>query len=512
MNRRFLVLLLALLLCAAGLALAEEEAHTHDWGEFVVLTEPTCTSEGTEVRVCKICGATEVETLAMKDHSYEVWEYYSDEYHVRYCSVCGESDRQAHDTSIAKVVTGAQNNRLGKKNLTCAACGYNYTRLFSAYDRLYSMEGNDLLGNGTSYLKVNTISLPKDSERQLTLYSNGVFDLYAVTNTTLELYANVSGGEYRGLKLTGGEATLTVSGPNADLDFILISGGAKLKIGFKNGASSLALSSGEKEMTYLKSDKTADGSPFLSVSKSSFKGNTLSVNIKNYTSADGCFTLGPEGFAAYDGTLGESADFSYNGKTRTLTYSTQDGKFSVLSGSKRLPLNATSGILSENNVAFGWYAVLTSADGKRASVTPTYSLDGGIVSFPEGGTPAAGNDDTENTASAPADDGQSAGTSYLSASGTLSQTSGSSPAVSISYAENKLHVGVSALPKGYSVKRIQFVQTITGGPFTLKNVYDAEADFEVANNEGYVNVSVVLSDAKGNESTVFLASYEYKAE
>ena len=251
-----LMVMAALAICAVCMA---EDDHVHNWTAYTVITEPTCTSEGTEVRVCTICGETEVETLAMSDHSYGSWSYYSDDQHVRTCTVCGHTERQAHDAAVAKTVSAAAVNRLGKKNITCAACGYNYTRLVSAYDKLYSMEGTDILGNDTSYIKVNTISFPAGNEKQLTLYSDGVFDLYATSNVTVEIYANASSGEYKGIKLTGGKAVLTVSGEDASLEFILPGEGTQISIEFRDGAKGLAISSSEADLNHISLVELDDG-------------------------------------------------------------------------------------------------------------------------------------------------------------------------------------------------------------------------------------------------------------
>ena len=60
-----LAILLLLAMAAAGCGEKEgEEQHTHDWGKWVVTTDPTTTTEGKETRTCTTCGATETKTVA----------------------------------------------------------------------------------------------------------------------------------------------------------------------------------------------------------------------------------------------------------------------------------------------------------------------------------------------------------------------------------------------------------------------------------------------------------------
>ena len=96
------ILLLAAALAACGLAVfsaCDEPGHTHSFGEWTTVTEPTCTEEGLHERVCA-CGEKESEDIAAIGHtpseaikenevaatcsaggSYE---------EVVYCAACGE--------------------------------------------------------------------------------------------------------------------------------------------------------------------------------------------------------------------------------------------------------------------------------------------------------------------------------------------------------------------------------------------------------------------------------------
>ena len=44
--------------------------HTHNWGEWVVTQEPTCTTSGSKTRTCKDCNSTETVSIPATGHNY----------------------------------------------------------------------------------------------------------------------------------------------------------------------------------------------------------------------------------------------------------------------------------------------------------------------------------------------------------------------------------------------------------------------------------------------------------
>ena len=65
------ILLLAAALAVCGLAVfsaCDEPGHTHSFGEWTTVTEPTCTEEGLRERVCA-CGEKESEEIEAVDHT-----------------------------------------------------------------------------------------------------------------------------------------------------------------------------------------------------------------------------------------------------------------------------------------------------------------------------------------------------------------------------------------------------------------------------------------------------------
>ena len=75
-------------------------AEDHDWGDWTVTTEPTCTEEGEEERACSVCGRTETQKVAVDPdgHKWGDWtttkepDCTEDGEEVRVCELCGEEE------------------------------------------------------------------------------------------------------------------------------------------------------------------------------------------------------------------------------------------------------------------------------------------------------------------------------------------------------------------------------------------------------------------------------------
>ncbi|HBF14544.1 MAG TPA: hypothetical protein DDW30_02450, partial [Clostridiales bacterium] len=68
----------AALLCVLGLSACKKKGHVHEWGEWEVIKEPTCSEEGKRMRTCSGCTEAETEAIEKIAHTYDV-ERISDE-------------------------------------------------------------------------------------------------------------------------------------------------------------------------------------------------------------------------------------------------------------------------------------------------------------------------------------------------------------------------------------------------------------------------------------------------
>ena len=76
----------------------KQESGDHSWNGGNVTKQPTCAVSGTKIQSCTLCGASRTVTLAKTtNHSYSDWKSEDDTNHVRTCSVCFKTEKQAHD-------------------------------------------------------------------------------------------------------------------------------------------------------------------------------------------------------------------------------------------------------------------------------------------------------------------------------------------------------------------------------------------------------------------------------
>ena len=101
MKKVFLTLALLLVLpclfvsCHNGQAPEDGEPHSHSFGAWEVVTEPTCTLDGEQSRICTVCGESESQSIPSA-HTYGKWTQTKaptcgtagQKEHI--CSVCGD--------------------------------------------------------------------------------------------------------------------------------------------------------------------------------------------------------------------------------------------------------------------------------------------------------------------------------------------------------------------------------------------------------------------------------------
>ena len=157
------------------------DALGHDMGEWITVTEATCTEDGSERRDCSRCDHYETRTIKAAGHSFGVWfvnrsatcmedgenrrnctkcSYYETEvipatghdyesvvtaptcteqgYTTHTCTTCGDTyvdtyvDTLGHDISIWKAVTEATCTTDGSERRDCSRCDYYETRVIEA--------------------------------------------------------------------------------------------------------------------------------------------------------------------------------------------------------------------------------------------------------------------------------------------------------------------------------------------------------------------------------------------
>ena len=111
----------------------------HSLTEWNVITEVTCTTNGTQERHCTRCDYKQTRTIVAKGHSYGLWNVtkkvgcITDGEQSRECSVCGNKETKTiaatgvHSYGSWKVAKAATCTTTGTKVRSCSECGAKET-------------------------------------------------------------------------------------------------------------------------------------------------------------------------------------------------------------------------------------------------------------------------------------------------------------------------------------------------------------------------------------------------
>ena len=120
----------------------EQPEHVHEFGEWVVIKEPTCTEDGCTVNTCTVCGHEETTNIVTAPgHSYEAVVTAPDcvngGYTTYTCTVCGDSyvdDQIAANghNYVGEETKAPTCGAVGEMTYTCTACGDSYTEEIAA--------------------------------------------------------------------------------------------------------------------------------------------------------------------------------------------------------------------------------------------------------------------------------------------------------------------------------------------------------------------------------------------
>ncbi len=129
--------------------------HEHEFGDWVVSEDSTCTNTGRRTRTCTVCGFEEEEEIPMKDHTWST-EYTEDEpatcteegSESHHCTVCGVSDetsaraipKKPHSYGDWEITEEATCIKAGSHKKICSVCGDEVTEEIPMKDHTWSEE------------------------------------------------------------------------------------------------------------------------------------------------------------------------------------------------------------------------------------------------------------------------------------------------------------------------------------------------------------------------------------
>ncbi len=108
---------------------------SHKWGDWILMSEATCTTDGSEKRTCATCGAEESRTIVKTGHDYTTAVVAptcdSSGYTMHRCKTCGYSYKDAYKDAIGhtfgawtvtKAVTCVSDGVRSRRCSTCGKC------------------------------------------------------------------------------------------------------------------------------------------------------------------------------------------------------------------------------------------------------------------------------------------------------------------------------------------------------------------------------------------------------
>ncbi|MCR4620808.1 MAG: hypothetical protein K5663_01865 [Clostridiales bacterium] len=508
MRRLFLALLIVL--CAAS-AVCETE-HSHTWGEYTVTKPATCQLPGEQMRVCSDCGETEYAPIEPSEHSFENWEAVSDAEHARVCSVCGFVQSEAHDKVIDREITLATAENLGKHTLTCSRCGYNYTRLVSIDGTYYAQQGDDILGNGTQYIKIESMSLPSGTTQKLSVAAGAEMSILASSDLSFDVFVNAGTGEFKGIMLTFGQGVLSVGDGKAELEFIRLLPDTGLSVKLQGETSSLSVSAPDCGFQSFFSLKKG-GRTFIVREHSAVNGSLISGGMFIFPSGAENVGIVSENAAQPDNALA-SLTWEYDNSSRRLTAFSSLGMLRLFSASHIIDQGNIDLILDPSDFPWGWCLTLDDVDSGLSYTSPTYSLAGEMTS-PGSDAAFAEQSGTEGPLSdleSKADQAEIPDIKMLAFTDTLSYTASRSPLIEVKFLSGKFSVKVSNVPAGLTFERIELTMYYPQRGFKLINQYALDAVFELEAGISRFEVDAVFINDDDEIERVRAGAFGYSAQ
>ena len=343
--------------CSCGDSYTESipKLTTHTFGNWTTTKAATCTTDGTQTRMCSVCGKTETKTIAKISHSYS-----------------------------SKITTAATCTKNGVKTYTCS-CGDSYTEIIPMAEHnytaktvapTYTAQGYTLHTCsvcGDSYKDTYTAKLtPKTesiSKATVTGISAKTYTGKAITQspvvklgtTTLKNGTDYTVAYKNNTKV--GTATVTITGKGSYTGTISKT--------FKINTASIAKAtvSGLSNKTYT--GKAITQNPTVKLgSKTLKKGTDYTVTFKN-NKAVGKATVTIKGKGNYTGSI--SKTFKINPKKTTLKTAT-----SPKTKQLKVTYSKVSGVTGYQTV-YSTSSKFTKATTKTASSKSTSKTISGLT-------------------------------------------------------------------------------------------------------------------------------------
>ncbi len=149
----------------------------HAWGDWKITIEATCLASGLKSRTCSVCGRTENEGIPKNEHSWSGWEITKEPTCTesgnkrRTCSRCGGTENKkikalGHDAEEWTVTKEPTCQKTGEKEGTCIRCGKALTKKLNKVD--HGFDEWEILEPATDFSKGKRESVCRFCKRKKT--------------------------------------------------------------------------------------------------------------------------------------------------------------------------------------------------------------------------------------------------------------------------------------------------------------------------------------------------------
>lgn len=422
--------------------------------------------------------------------------------------------------------------RIISLGILCLAALYGYA----------NAEGN-LLGDGRDYL------LAPDQLEYGGIYSSGATKDGGVIQCAADhqaalprLYTSSDPGAIAGVYARSAASEMIVSpsltSGTMALDFLCIDEGASVDVRFWENRGEFGFLNTENPATVICERADADGFIVTCVTRSCLDGNTVAGDCAVYRSRSGVLRLTgnyksikaqPPSDAAVIG----SAQWIYETDTRKLSVSALDenGKYADISyyayvedalKLKSQGVAKASGIVASDSADNEWRLKITFP-GAGEFQSPVYKMSGEIAllcdatsfvtPFPQETTqkpavpvstpaPTLPPEPVDPLAVFPLPDPENP--REIAPDTVARFANEESPSVSVSVNRLTFAVEIDGLPKGAALSRVNFTQVFSDGGFhmNMQNAYASPCEFRAEEGASKIALTILLTDAKGRETSV----------
>lgn len=165
------------------------ERANHVFGDLIVDTNPTCTTDGSGHYICEVCQYEKTVSIDKHPHQFASAWTYNDEYHWHKCETCSEiSEKASHSFGNWENDREPTETTQGLKHRDCTICDYRQEEIIPIVQLI---EATDMVINPSSAtiktgdtLQLEAVFTPTNATNTVTWGMSNYYSYYATLSDT----------------------------------------------------------------------------------------------------------------------------------------------------------------------------------------------------------------------------------------------------------------------------------------------------------------------------------------